>query len=93
LEYKEKVEFQVSFQNCCSPLGACWNLLWSLILFLLPTQRNPYMDFLYKSDISKNEHLYACVDLSPNFLLGETLKKAQNLKFKKLYFIEFINDN
>ncbi len=41
---------------------------------------------IHKNDTSKNGHLYTCVDLSPNSLLGETLKKTHNL-FLKSYIL------
>jgi hypothetical protein len=34
---------------------------------------------IHKSDIFKNEHLYTCLYLSTNFLLGETLKNVHKL--------------
>jgi len=56
-------------QTWFSPLKVCWNLLRSLGLLLLPTQKNN------KNDIFENVHLYTCVALSPNSLVGETLKR------------------
>jgi hypothetical protein len=36
----------------------------------------------------KNEHSYTCVNLSPNFIFGDTLKKGTLFVSRKLYFIE-----
>jgi hypothetical protein len=42
---------------------------------------------------ANNEHLYTCVDLSLNSLLGETLKKGKQIISRKLHFTKLKINN